>query len=356
MTPPSTNIPTQLHDACDADDAHDAHDPPPRALNWRGVLLIGVGLSCLLPGVSPAIALALGAAVALTIGNALPRHTQRLAKVLLPACIVLLGFGMDLRTLLGAGATGAVLAGASIALTLVLGTWLGKRLRVGATTSVLISSGTAICGGSAIAAVAAAVGAAPGPVSVALATVFVLNAVALYLFPVIGHALDLTQLQFGTWAGIAIHDVSSVVGAATGFGHDALQHATAVKLFRSLWIIPIALLLSRHFHDPAAAVPVTDHPTAPVDASNDRVRPGLPWFIVLFVLASVSRSLFPAIESVAPTLRTLAITGLTVALFLIGTSLSRPTLKAVGLRPMLQGATLWLIVSALTLAVVIMQG
>ena len=295
---------------------------------------------CLTPWASPPLALALGLALALTLGNPYHERSKHAAKGLLQGCVVLLGFGMNLAVVLKAGANGAGFAAGSIGFTFVLGYWLRERLGIGAKTSALISAGTAICGGSAIAAVGSVIGALEGEITVAIGTVFVLNAVALFVFPLLGHALHLTQTQFGTWAGVAIHDVSSVVGAASRYGPVALQTATAVKLSRALWIIPVSL---------AAAF-----------AFRRNARPGqtsgkiqIPWFIGLFVLASVTRTCLPSVAALAPTVTRGATVGLTVTLFLIGAGLSRPMLRSVGWKPLAQGVLLWLSISAGSLWVVL---
>jgi len=295
---------------------------------------------CLTPWASPPPALALGLALALTLGNPFHDGSRYAAKWLLQGCVVLLGFGMNLAVVLKAGANGAGFAAGSIGFTFILGYWLRGRLGIGAKTSALISAGTAICGGSAIAAVGSVVGALEGEMTVAMGTVFVLNAVALFVFPPIGHALGLTQTQFGTWAGVAIHDVSSVVGAASRYGPGALQTATATKLSRALWIIPVSL---------AAAVAFRRN-AAPGQAPG---KIQIPWFIGLFVLASVARTFLSPVAALAPTVTHGATVGLTVTLFLIGAGLSRPMLRSVGWKPLAQGVLLWLSISAGSLWVVL---
>lgn len=295
---------------------------------------------CLSPWASPPIALALGLALALTLGNPFPDQSRHAAKWLLQGCVVLLGFGMNLAVVLKAGANGAGFAAASIGFTFLLGFWLRGRLRIGAKTSALISAGTAICGGSAIAAVGSVIGAPEGEMTVAMGTVFVLNAVALFVFPPLGHALGLTPTQFGTWAGVAIHDVSSVVGAASRYGGGALGTATAVKLSRALWIIPVSLAAAFAFRRNAA----------PGQAAG---RVQIPWFIGLFVLASVARTFLPAVAASAPAITRGATAGLTVTLFLIGAGLSRAMLRSVGWKPLAQGVLLWLSISAGSLWVVL---
>jgi uncharacterized integral membrane protein (TIGR00698 family) len=230
-------------------------------------------------------------------------------------------------------------------MTLLLGLLIGRRLRMNQRTSMLISAGTAICGGSAIAAVSSVTDADEGDVTVAMGVVFLLNGAALYLFPPVGHALHLTGHQFGTWAGVAIHDISSVVGAASRYGLDALQTSTAVKLSRALWIVPVTLALSSRHRQNA-------------DAGAEQRTPRkvhIPWFIGLFLLASVCRSVIPAVAAAGPALTDLARRGLTLTLFLIGSGLSSATLKAVGWKALVQGMVLWIIISGVSLLIVLRQ-
>jgi uncharacterized integral membrane protein (TIGR00698 family) len=315
--------------------------PSRLTLRGRQVLFLGAAALSLTPWASPASALALGMALALTHENPFAHIGKRTAKILLQGCVILLGFGMNLAVVLEAGAHGALLAAASIATTFALGGWLGRRLQINPKTSLLISAGTAICGGSAIAAVGTVTSAAEGEMTVAMGTVFLLNAVALYTFPLIGHALHLTQGQFGTWAGIAIHDISSVVGAASRYGLPALQTATAVKLSRALWIIPVALAAGRIYRPHGA------HGTL------SAARPEMPWFIGLFLLASVARTFLPGVAKFAPAMSHLAQVGLTLTLFLIGAGLSREILRAVGWKPMAQGILLWIFISVTSLWVIL---
>ena len=243
-----------------------------------------------------------------------------------------LGFGMNLQQVLRVGRSGFVYTAASISFAMLLGWGLGKLLSVKNRTSFLISAGTAICGGSAIAAVAPITGASEEEIAVSLGTVFVLNSVALFAFPAIGSALHLTQTQFGLWSALAIHDTSSVVGAAAKFGAVALVVGTTVKLARALWIVPVALA------------------TAAIRKSGARVQ--LPWFILFFCLAAVANTYLPVFQPVYPELKHLGILGLTVTLFLIGTGLSKQTLRQVGIRPLLQGIVLWIVVAVGSLALI----
>lgn len=294
----------------------------------RQATFVALLLFCLTPWCSPPIALALGLALALTVGS--PFKTSRQTKLLLQASVVGLGFGMNLGTVLEAGRTGLVFTLATIAGTLILGYILGRALRISSGTTHLISSGTAICGGSAIAAVAPVVGASDEEISVSLATVFILNSIALFIFPAIGAALHLTQAQFGVWSAIAIHDTSSVVGAAAAYGAEALQIATTVKLTRALWIVPLALATAFAFRRHSAKI-------------------AIPWFILFFVLASVIRTYVPAPETVWSGLVYAARAGLTVTLFLIGSALSRRALATVGFRPLILGIALWIVISTVAL-------
>lgn len=324
----------------------------------RGVRLVifafGAAFS-LSPWASPALALGSGMALALTLGNPAVKLGRIGSKYLLQASVVLLGFGMNLDVILRTGERGMLFAAVTIATTFVLGALLARWLKIDRVTSLLISAGTAICGGSAIAAVGASADADHGQMTVAMGTVFLLNAVALYSFPVIGHALGMSPTEFGTWAGVAIHDISSVVGAASAYGHGSLQTATAVKLSRALWILPVAS---------GAALWIRRAPQRglanakfgfEVDAASTRQRRKLqiPWFIGLFLLASVVRSFSPQVAAVAPSLDHLAEGGLTLALFFIGANLSRATLKAVGIKPLVQGVLLWIVISVGSLLVIL---
>lgn len=323
------------------------HYAPPKATVGARRWIFGLAAAlCLTPWITPPVALAVGIALALTLEHPAPELGKRAAKLLLSACVVLLGFGMNLAQVLRTGREGLLVAAGTITGTLLLGWLAGRWLRVHPQTSVLISAGTAICGGSAIAAVGAVTAAGQAEMTVAMGTVFLLNAVALYLFPVLGHALHLTGAQFGMWAGIAIHDVSSVVGAATAYGAGALPVATAVKLARALWIVPVATGAAMLFRAPKETDAATGSP-AGTPASR---KAQIPWFIGLFLLAAAVRGALPGV--LAPALAHLGTVGLTLTLFLIGAGISRKTLQAVGWKPLAQGALLWLCISAASLLVV----
>lgn len=273
---------------------------------------------------APPLALALGLVLALTVGNPYAKKTSKLTKILLQASVVGLGFGMNLQKVVEAGRTGILFTIATIIGTLLLGYLLARALRIHPHTSHLISSGTAICGGSAIAAVGPVIGASDEEMSVSLGTVFILNSIALFLFPIIGAALHLTQRQFGVWSAIAIHDTSSVVGAASAYGKEALQIATTVKLTRALWIVPLTIGTAFAFH------------------RGGKTRVTIPWFIFLFVIASIIRTY---VNGPWDIIVVIARIGLTLTLFLIGAGLSRRSLAAVGIRPLILGVLLWLAIS-----------
>jgi uncharacterized integral membrane protein (TIGR00698 family) len=299
----------------------------------------------LVPGVSPAAALAVGAALALALGNPYPVLSSRGAPLLLKASVVGLGFGLSLDLLLRAGALGVVYTVTVVLSTLALGLWLGRVLRVPAETSLLIASGTGICGGSAIAAVGSAIGARGESMSAALATVFLLNAIALYLFPPVGGLVGLSESQFGVWAAVAIHDTSSVVGAAALYGATALAVATVVKLARALWIVPLTLVA-------AYALGGGEAGGGGRGGGRAALR-GMPWFVVVFAIAVLVRTLSPAgLEPLLNTIAVAARTGLVLTLFLIGAGLTRATLAQVGGRPFAQGVILWVVVASLSLLAV----
>lgn len=299
----------------------------------RSYLFLALSAACLLPWVGPATALAGGILFSLLVGNPAPARTAGFAKTLLQASVVGLGFGLSLGTVFRVGARSAVYTVVGIALTLALGALLGRLAGTSGPLSTLISFGTAICGGSAIAAMAPVVKAKSEDVAISLATVFTLNATALLLFPAVGHLLRLDQGAFGLWAGLAIHDTSSVVGAASGYGAQALAVATTVKLTRALWIMPCVL---------GAALVVR---------SDQKAK--FPLFIAGFVAAAAVRTLLPALAPLWGVLVAVARQSLVLTLFLIGTGLTREVLKRVGVRPLAQGIVLWLLVGGATLAAIV---
>lgn len=296
-------------------------------------LFILLLILCLFPFVTPPIALFSGLVFALVIGNPYSKQSKKASKMLLQYAVVCLGFGMNLQASLAAGKEGIVFTIISVIGVMLLGVFLTKKMKIDEKTGYLISAGTAICGGSAIAATAPVMNAKEHTISVALGTVFILNAIALFIFPPIGHWLDMTQQQFGTWAAIAIHDTSSVVGAGEVYGPEALQVATTVKLTRALWIIPMALVTSYIFK-----------------AKDQKIS--IPWFILFFVLAMILNTYAPLPQMVNDVIGFLSKKGLTVTLFLIGSGLSLGVIKEVGIKPLILGVALWVIIGVSSLAVI----
>ena len=278
--------------------------------------------------VTPPVALFLGLAFALVFGQPFSGFNKKMSKKLLQYSVVGLGFGMNIEASLASGKEGMLFTIVSVFGTLLIGWLIGRKmLKVDRNTSYLISSGTAICGGSAIAAVGPVIKAKDSEMSVAFGTVFILNAIALFLFPAIGKLLGLDEQQFGTWAAIAIHDTSSVVGAGAAYGEEALKVATTIKLTRALWIIPVAFLTSFIFRTKGSKV-------------------NIPWFILFFVLAMVANTYllcdYPQIGTVVSGISRKC---LTITMFFIGASLSPSVLKSVGVKPLVQGVLLWVIIS-----------
>jgi uncharacterized integral membrane protein (TIGR00698 family) len=294
--------------------------------NARKAIFIICITFCLTPFASPAIALLLGLVIAQFTGHPYLHLNHKATHLLLQASVVGLGFGMNVHSAMQAGKEGILFTIASITGTLIFGYFMGKWLTIEKKTSFLISSGTAICGGSAIAAISPVIKAEEKQISVALGCVFMLNSIALFIFPVIGHYLNLSQTQFGLWCAIAIHDTSSVVGAASKYGPHALEVATTVKLARALWIIPVTFMATFLF-------------------KNQSKKISIPYFIGLFILAMVANTYIPAVSIVGPYLIIIAKAGLTLTLFLIGAGLSRKILASVGFKPLLQGVVLWVAIS-----------
>lgn len=301
-----------------------------RSVSTRELIFIGALILCLTPVVSPPVALLIGFAIAQFIGHPFLHLNHKATSFLLKVSVVGLGFGMNVQSAVHAGKEGILFTVASIIGTLGFGLLLGRFLKIEKKTSHLISCGTAICGGSAIAAISPLIQAGEKQISVALGTIFILNSIALFVFPYVGHQLHLSQTQFGLWSAIAIHDTSSVVGAANKYGAEALQVATTVKLARALWIIPVALLTTLFF-------------------KTGKQKISIPYFIGLFILAMVCNTYFPVIHPFSARLVDLAKIGLTATLFLIGAGLSRSVLKSVGIKPLLQGVILWVVISVTAL-------
>ncbi|WP_243349391.1 YeiH family protein [Parabacteroides sp. FAFU027] len=297
------------------------------------LLFVLLALVSVLPMVSPAVALFSGLVFAFCFGNPFPAFTRKGSKYLLQVAVVLLGFGQNLHTALEAGRTGVQMTLFTVVLVMVLGFMMGRWFRISTRTAYLISAGTAICGGSAIAAVSPVVRANEVEISVSLVIVFMLNAIALLLFPFLGHSLHLTQHQFGMWAAIAIHDTSSVVGAGATYGAEALQTATTVKLTRALWIIPLAFASTFVFRNKTKKITV-------------------PWFILWFVVAMAAATYLPIPETVKSGITFGAKRMLSLTLFLIGSGLTRPAIRSVGLRPLIMGIGLWIVIGVVGLMVV----
>lgn len=273
--------------------------------------------------ITPAVALFMGLAYAFVTVCPCPKFNKKASKYLLQASVVGLGFGMNVTESLRSGSEGMMFTIASVVGVMVMGVMLGYWLHINRKTSYLIASGTAICGGSAIAAVGPVVKANDNEMAVSLGVIFILNAIALFVFPPIGRLAEMSQEQFGTWAAIAIHDTSSVVGAGEAYGAEALQTATLIKLTRALWIIPLALVTMLIFRDKSNKI-------------------SIPWFIFLFIIAMVVNSYCGLPEALTSSLVWLAKKGLVLTLFMIGASLSLATIKQVGVRPLLLAVLLWI--------------
>lgn len=291
---------------------------------WLALLL------CCMPFMTPPYALFLGLVLSFFIRQPLGKQKGKITGLLLKASVVGLGFGINIDTALTTGKEGFVYTVVSIAATMLIGIGLGKVFNVNKVTAYLVATGTAICGGSAIAATAPVTAAREEQMSMSLAIVFVLNAIALFVFPALGYYFDLTQQQFGVWSAIAIHDTSSVVGAAAAYGEEALNIAATIKLVRALWIIPLVIVTAMVFR-------------------KKGTKMKFPYFIGLFVVAMLLSAYIPQVSLVAPYIVQLAKVGFTVTLFLIGVGLSPQALKQVGIFPLLQGVVLWLLVSIVSL-------
>lgn len=281
---------------------------------------------------NPAVGLALGLAIALTVGNPTQKDTSAASKKLLQLSVIMLGFGMRFDAVLKVGFASLWVTLISISATLAIGSMLGKFFGIERKLSVLLSSGTAICGGSAIAAMAPAISASSVETGVAMAVIFLLNGIALFLFPPLGHLIGLTQEQFGFWAALAIHDTSSVVGAASIYGAAALAIGATVKLTRALWILPVSYLGAR--------------------LARSEAKAKFQWFLLGFLLAALVRSLAPQVDALWNVGSLLGKHMMTGTLFLIGGGLGRAELKKIGAKPLVMAVVLWCIISCLSLAAV----
>ncbi len=305
-----------------------------KILNQRQLMsrtmYVAFALLCFTSFVTAPVALFLGLVLALTIGSSFHEFNKKASKYLLQISVVGLGFGMNLLDSVKAGSDGMIFTLFSVVSVILLGIIAGKWLGISKVPSYLIASGTAICGGSAIAAVGPIAKANQSEMSVSLATIFVLNALALFLFPLLGHWLNLSQHQFGLWAAIAIHDTSSVVGAGATYGEEALKVATTVKLTRALWIIPLSVFTSFYFK-----------------SKGEKVF--IPWFILFFILAMVLNSYLNIPKQITHGIVLVSRQSLTLTLFFIGAGLSRSTIKSVGIKPLVLGVSLWFFIAFISL-------
>lgn len=297
------------------------------------ILFFVLLIFCVTPFVEPPLALILGFVVSFFIGHPYIKHNSVAAKYLLQFSVVGLGFGMNLTEAIKVGKEGLIFTVASIFFTLIVGLIIGRYLKINKSTSTLISGGTAICGGSAIAALAPVINAKDEDISVAMACIFILNALALLIFPVIGHQLNMSQDQFGLWSAIAIHDTSSVIGSAQKYGEEALKIATTVKLERALWIIPVSILLS-------------------VLNKGSVKKIKIPYFILGFIGAILLAYYFPQIKPFGEIMVFTAKKALNITLFLIASGLSMSSIKKVGVKPLVQGVLLWVFISVGSLLVI----
>lgn len=300
----------------------------------KKIVFILVAILCLFPFIEPPIALLAGFILSFSIGHPFHRFNKHGIKYLLQISVVGLGFGMNIYEAAAVGKEGIIFTVVSITATILVGLILGKFLSTPQKTNLLISSGTAICGGSAIAAMAPVIDANENETSVSLGVIFILNSIALFIFPPLGEFFKMSQEEFGLWSAIAIHDTSSVVGAAQKYGDTALKIATTIKLERTLWIIPISLI------------------TAVIYKKNGN-KITIPYFIFLFVVAMCINTYVSGVEQIGPTIVAIAKRGLTLTLFLIGAGLTKEALKTIGIKPLLQGILLWIFISVLSLLVIL---
>ncbi|MFI3280873.1 MAG: putative sulfate exporter family transporter [Rikenellaceae bacterium] len=283
---------------------------------------------------SPALALFMGIVLALAVGNPFLAHTKKISQRLLKYCVVGLGFGMNLQESLAAGRDGMIFTIVSVVTVMVVGVLLGRWLGVSRKGGYLIASGTAICGGSAIAAVSPVIDADESDTSLSLAVIFILNAIALFIFPPLGRLFELTQEQFGVWAAIAIHDTSSVVGAGAAYGTEALKVATTVKLTRALWIIPLSIISALLFR-----------------GSGKKIQ--IPYFILCFIVAMIVNTYIALPEWFTIGVDRASHAGLNATLFLIGSGLTLDVIKSAGVRPLIQAVLLWILISVISLVATI---
>lgn len=308
--------------------------------NGKKIIFILLSLSCLIFTIDTPLALLLGILFSFIAGNPYPKSTKKITRYLLQLSIIGLGFGMDLVTAIKVGKEGLIFTIASICITLLIGITVGRLLHINKKIAFLIASGTAICGGSAIAAISPLIHADEEETTLSMATIFILNSIALFVFPVLGHIFHLTQEQFGYWSALAIHDTSSVVGAAQHYGAKALEIATMVKLERALWIIPLSFVTLIAFKEGK-------------EDKGKKIK--IPYFIFLFLLAIIANTYipkyFPIFFQINHWLVGAAKKGLTLTLFFIGANLNLKSIKKVGIEPFLLGGILWIIISIVSLIV-----
>lgn len=301
---------------------------------YLGKLYYVIPVCCLFPFFSASLALFMGILLAIFYKGEEVVKTGKITKYLLQASIVCMGFSMSVNEVVQTGKTGFVITITSVVITMLLGILLGSLFRVEKNTTTLIAGGTAICGGSAIAAIAPVINAKSSEISFSLAVIFVLNAVGLFVFPVIGHLMQMDQVHFGYWAAIAIHDTSSVVGACSVYGEQALQVGTTVKLTRTLWIIPLALIIALFTEKKASKI-------------------SIPWFIFLFVIAIIIGNYLPGMEDTNSHLSWLGRKGMSISLFFIGASINFKEVKQTGLNTFLLGIILWVAIAFLSYFLVV---
>ena len=304
-------------------------------IKMKKILFLSLAVASIF--ISPALSLLLGVIFALTLGSEFDKYTSKASSYLLKIAVVGLGFGMNIIDSLQSSSEGIIFTIFSVVLVMCSGVLLSKYFGVGRKLGYLISSGTAICGGSAIAAIAPVIKSNSKETSMSLAVVFTLNAVAMLIFPTIGEMLELTQQQFGMWAAIAIHDTSAVVGAAKMYGEEALQIATTVKLSRALWIIPLSVVSTFVFKA----------------KDGEKRKVSIPWFILLFVIAMTINTYFPINDVISNILKSASHKILSLTLFFIGSTLSLTTIRSAGIKPILLGVTLWILISIVTLMVIL---
>lgn len=316
-----------------------------RPLYWVLVVLMLVPFKMLwgVEVISAPTALFIGLVFAIVFGIPFPKFNKKLSKYLLQASVVGLGFGMNLQQSLKSGADGMLFTIVSVVSVMIIGVLVGRWMCINDKASYLISSGTAICGGSAIAAVGGVLKANEKDMAVSLGVIFILNAIALFIFPPLGHLFDMSQAQFGTWAAIAIHDTSSVVGAGAAYGTEACELATLIKCTRALWIIPLAFFTMWYFRKD-------------IRGGEGKAKVSIPWFILLFVVAMIINTYTPASltwvkESLYPGIVAIAKQALVAVLFAIGASLSLKVIKEVGAKPLIQAVVLWIVIGVSSLIV-----